>query len=74
MIAYTVLNHHRWKTAASFSRKNVSTALERVTAPEEIDLSAQTLIHDALCKHGMQQINVCLKGISSHFTVLAALK
>lgn len=57
-----------------FSVTNVSTALERVTAPEEIDLSAQTLIYDALCKHGTRQINVCLRGVSSHFTVLAALK
>lgn len=38
---YTLLNPNRWKTAASFSMINVSAALERVTVPEEIDLSAQ---------------------------------
>lgn len=53
---------------------DIECCFKSVTAREENDLSAQTLIYDALSKHRIQQINSWLRGISSQFTVLAALK
>lgn len=57
-----------------FNHECISSFRKRGTALEEIDLSAKTLIYDALCEHGIQLINVCPGGIFSHFTLLAALK
>lgn len=53
---------------------DVEYCFKSMTAREENDLSAQTLIYDALSKHRIRQINSWLTGISSQFTVLAALK
>lgn len=53
---------------------DVERCFKSATAREENDLSAHTLIYDALSKHRIQQINSWLRGVSSRFTVLAALK